>query len=580
MVWCLRAPGTAGSPARVSTVARGTGRRDERIAVLYHLYREGLVRLAIGMTGDVGVAEEIVQEAFARLLCGRRALHDQQAAPRYLRRAVVTGARAPVRRRRAPPAGAAAGAPATGPTGVTGPGALLAAVSRLPRRRRACLLLRLYTGLSEAETGEVLAMPARAVRKQAERGMREAAAGEAAPGAEGRTAAIPVLAQELAVRLRDALDRLRLPERSWPAGLADLAGRARRRRLRRGVAAASACVLALAAVAVALAAPGQPGRGPQAGRPVFRQMASVWFSSPSAGLAYGGGRLFAVLADPSRLVRLDPASLAPTGALSLGSPGFNLDPLAYGDGAVWVVGSSGRQLWRIDPATMRITRRVRTGGDATAVAYGAGAVWLAGSAGTPAGTGIRLERFDPGTGRLTGLANLPGNPGTSCPGRGGAGPQPGQPAATLAVGNVVLAAGPGTPVYAISPRQMSILRTFQVGTGCGEPAKLAAGPHGLYATAGGAVVRLDLATGRIAARGPRTGFNAPGSEPLTAALGGLWYTPPGVYRIGAAIWLDPVTLTVTARTDIYASALLAVGRDLYVSEYGGIIRILVAPDAR
>ena len=64
------------------------------------------------------------------------------------------------------------------------------------------------------------------------------------------------------------------------------------------------------------------------------------------------------------------------------------------------------------------------------------------------------------------------------------------------------------------------------------------------------------------------------------ALGGLWYTPTGFYRVGAAIRLDPVTLTVTARTKIYASALLAVGRNLYVSEYGGIIRVRVAPEAR
>ena len=78
----------------MSTDAGGTGRRDERIAVLYHLYREELVRLAIGMTGDVGLAEETVQKAFARILCRRRALRDQQAAPCYLRRAVVAEARA------------------------------------------------------------------------------------------------------------------------------------------------------------------------------------------------------------------------------------------------------------------------------------------------------------------------------------------------------------------------------------------------------------------------------------------------------------------------------------------------------
>ena len=566
----------------MGTYAGGTGRRDERIAVLYHLYREELVRLAIGMTGDTGLAEETVQEAFARVLCRSRALRDQQAAPCYLRRAVVTGTRAAWRRGGAPSAGGAAGAFASGHAGAEGHGALLAAVSRLPARRRACLLLRFYVGLSEAETGEVLAISPRLVKKRAEHGVREvAAAEETALGAGRRSVPTGVLAQELAGRLRDALDQLTLPERGWPAGLADLAGRGRRRRLRRGAAAVSTIVVALVAVAALLAAPGRPAHGPQAARLAFRQLTSVWFNSPSAVLAYGGGWLFAVLTDPARLVRLDPASLAVTGALPLGSPGFDLDPVAYGDGAVWVAGSSGTQLWRIDPATMRITSRQRTGGDATAVAYGDGAVWAAGPSGGP-GNGIGLERFDPGSGRLTGLASLPGNQGTSClgGGRAAASQRLGQPAATLAVGNVILAAGPGTPVYAISPRQLSIRRTFHVGTGCGASPRLAAGPRGLYATVGSAVVRLDLSTGRIAARGPATGLNVPDSEPLIVALGGLWYTPTGFYRVGAAIRLDPVTLTVTARTKIYASALLAVGRNLYVSEYGGIIRVQVTSEVR
>jgi MFS family permease len=112
-------------------------------------------------------------------------------------------------------------------------------------------------------------------------------------------------------------------------------------------------------------------------------------------------------------------------------------------------------------------------------------------------------------------------------GRAGASQRLGQPAATLAAGKVILAAGPGTPVYAISPQQMSILRTFHAGTGCDAPPRLAAGQHGLYAIVGSAVVRLDLTTGRIAARGPATGLNVPDSEPLIVALGGLWYTPQG-----------------------------------------------------
>lgn len=571
----------------VGTDTGEASQRDVRLAALYQRYRAELLRLAIGLTGDSGLAEEIVQDAFARVLGRGRVLRDQRAASYHLRRAVVAGqARAARRRpRRVPPPGESGGGTTRGGAGAAGHGAVLAAVRRLPPRSRACLLLRFYAGLSEAETADVLALPARTVKNATEDAMEQvAAAAPAGQGAHSGTAHPGVLAQELAGRLRAALDQVPLPERSWPTCLADLAGRARRRRLRHAIAAVSAMVVAFVVAAVLVVAPGRQGRGPgPAGRLSFRPTASVWFHSPSARLAYGGGWLFAVLTDPARLVRLDPATLAVTGRLSLGRPGFNLDPIVYGDGWVWVVGSAGRQLWRIDPATMRVTRRQSTGGHVTAVAYGDGALWLAGSGLTgPAGAGIGLERFDPGSGRLTGSASLPGNRSSHCPGQGrtAAGLRLGDPAVALAAGRVILVAGPGTPVYAVNPRKLSILRAFQVGSGCGAPVELAAGPRGLYATADSAVVRLDLTTGRIAARGPDTGLNLPVAEPFTAALGGLWYTPAAAYRVGTAIRLDPVTLTVTTRTTIYASELLAVGHSMYASEYGGITRIQVTSAPR
>ncbi len=70
------------------------------VAVLYERHRSELVRLAIGLTGDTGLAEEIVQEAFAQLLARWWTIRDQQSAPSYLRRVVVNSARAGWRRRR------------------------------------------------------------------------------------------------------------------------------------------------------------------------------------------------------------------------------------------------------------------------------------------------------------------------------------------------------------------------------------------------------------------------------------------------------------------------------------------------
>src|SRR5258708_11990737 len=74
--------------------------RDEVVAALYYRHRDDLVRLAAGMTGDAGLAEEIVHEAFAQLLARWALLRDLQAAPAYLRQIVVHGARASWRRRR------------------------------------------------------------------------------------------------------------------------------------------------------------------------------------------------------------------------------------------------------------------------------------------------------------------------------------------------------------------------------------------------------------------------------------------------------------------------------------------------
>src|SRR5260370_37468669 len=74
--------------------------RDEVVAALYYRHRDDLVRLAAGLTGDAGLAEEIVHEAFAQLLARWAFLRDLQAAPAYLRQIVVHGARASWRRRR------------------------------------------------------------------------------------------------------------------------------------------------------------------------------------------------------------------------------------------------------------------------------------------------------------------------------------------------------------------------------------------------------------------------------------------------------------------------------------------------
>jgi RNA polymerase sigma-70 factor (sigma-E family) len=152
--------------------------RDEAIALLWLQHRGRLVRLAAGLAGDAGAAEEIVQDAFAALLGRRGYLRDPAAAHAYLRRVVVNKARAHRRARRWRTQVAAALPGSREPADDRDVDAhldMLAALARLPWGKRACLLLRYYTDLSEAETAEVLGVSAGTVKSQTSKGLRQLA---------------------------------------------------------------------------------------------------------------------------------------------------------------------------------------------------------------------------------------------------------------------------------------------------------------------------------------------------------------------------------------------------------------------
>jgi RNA polymerase sigma-70 factor (sigma-E family) len=149
--------------------------RDDIVAVLYHRHRDELVRLAVGLTGDGGLAEEIVQEAFAQLLARWSLLRDRQAAPAYLRQIVVNGARANWRRRRRRELLAhllGSQAHTEGPD-IAQQSTLLAALDQLPIGKRSCVLLRYYADLSEAETAQVLGVSTGTVKSQTAKGLRQ-----------------------------------------------------------------------------------------------------------------------------------------------------------------------------------------------------------------------------------------------------------------------------------------------------------------------------------------------------------------------------------------------------------------------
>ena len=60
---------------------------------LYERHDARLVRLAVLLVGDVGRAEEIVQDAFVDLVARWRTIRDPGAAASYLRTCVANGAR-------------------------------------------------------------------------------------------------------------------------------------------------------------------------------------------------------------------------------------------------------------------------------------------------------------------------------------------------------------------------------------------------------------------------------------------------------------------------------------------------------
>jgi RNA polymerase sigma-70 factor (sigma-E family) len=136
----------------------------ENLLALYRERYESMVRLAYLLTGNRGVAEEIVQDAFV-------AVHrnwDRATSPGgYLRTTVVNNARTWLRRRtleerhrpgRPVDAGLAADE-------------MWDMLQRLPERQRAAVVLRFYEDLPDAEIARILGCRLPTVRTAVHRGL-------------------------------------------------------------------------------------------------------------------------------------------------------------------------------------------------------------------------------------------------------------------------------------------------------------------------------------------------------------------------------------------------------------------------
>ena len=136
-----------------------------------------MVRLAYGLTGDLGHAEDVAQAAFARAYASWTRVARTGDPDAYVRRIVINCNNSRFRKRRVAeslvdavpePAGRAA----AGPADAFGDSeALLRALRALGPRQRAVIVLRFWMDMSEAETAAALNCSVGTVKSQASRAL-------------------------------------------------------------------------------------------------------------------------------------------------------------------------------------------------------------------------------------------------------------------------------------------------------------------------------------------------------------------------------------------------------------------------
>jgi RNA polymerase sigma-70 factor (sigma-E family) len=148
------------------------------VAALFRDHHGELVRLAVLMVGDLPTAEDVVQDVYA-------SLHSRTSQPDdplpYVRAAVLNGCRSVLRRRGIARRVSVVHRASVGDQALASAESevilsedrreVLAALARLPRRRREVLVLRYYLGLSEAEIAAVLGISPGTVKSTAARGL-------------------------------------------------------------------------------------------------------------------------------------------------------------------------------------------------------------------------------------------------------------------------------------------------------------------------------------------------------------------------------------------------------------------------
>jgi RNA polymerase sigma-70 factor (sigma-E family) len=164
--------GGEGVTLRAETVHARTG---GRIAELYVRHAQAGLRLAYLLTGDRHLAEDLTQDAFAKLIGRLHHLRDPGAFESYLRRTIVNLSTSHFRHRAVERAYLEREAPRV-PRETLEPDVVTLedmrrALLSLPSRQRAAIVLRFYEDLSERQIAEVLRCRPGTVRSLVSRGM-------------------------------------------------------------------------------------------------------------------------------------------------------------------------------------------------------------------------------------------------------------------------------------------------------------------------------------------------------------------------------------------------------------------------
>ena len=149
-----------------------------KIGEMYVRHADAAARLAFLLTGDLWLAEDLVQDAFVKLAGRLVHLRDEAAFDAYLRKTIVNLSRSYFRRKRVERSYLERVRGEIRSDAVARPERLVEehdelwrALSQLSHRQRAAIVLRFYEDLSEVEVAEMLNCAPGTVKSLVSRGL-------------------------------------------------------------------------------------------------------------------------------------------------------------------------------------------------------------------------------------------------------------------------------------------------------------------------------------------------------------------------------------------------------------------------